>query len=181
MSLKLSQLLVLSFGLSLGFFAEASTMNERAVKELKFFLKIPDRKEHYRKAFRGELSFSRKQCSVTVDADSVWIRVRINRENSFLEPSEVEVPSSGLSPSGDRIDVTKVAKFPEAVLVTTYFERRSGSKAKGTLTLMGRRNGEGRVDSLSISDGEGLLDCTNLTDSLYEQEEITIENDEPLL
>ncbi len=142
--------------------AFAISPNESAVNDLRAFLKVPNGPEHYRATFNGLDGVNHKPCVILVEADPGIIRVKIRKDNApvLLPPAIAEITATGMNSSGDRIDVTKVARFPNSLLVTVYYERRTGAREKGDMTLLLEKHGEGPVLSFSISDGEGIINCT---------------------
>lgn len=142
--------------------ASAAVTNESALKDLKSFLRIPASTERLRDVFHGVNGISHGGCIVSIHLDPGSLLVKIQMENSPLAPSEMEVPATGINGAGDRIDVTRLMHFTHTFLLATYFERRTGTKEKGDMTLIASRDSSGEVVSISISDGQGILNCNNL-------------------
>jgi hypothetical protein len=141
--------------------AHAVIPNEVAISELRSFIGIPSVKTYFKSSIRGVEALTYQSCNASLEVDPKGIRVKIEKEKSaaLISPMIIEIPLSGVSSLGHRVDVTQMVKFPTDLLVAVDYERGSGSKTKGDMTLLIHRESEGTVNLLSISEGESRVSC----------------------
>lgn len=141
--------------------AHATLPNESVVTEFRNFIGIPSTKTYFKSSIRGIEALSYQSCIAWIEVDPNGVRIKIEKEKSALSiaPAIAEIPLSGMNSLGDRIEVTQLVKFPTDLLVTVYYARESSSRSKGDITLVIHRELEGSVNSLSIADGEGIVNC----------------------
>jgi hypothetical protein len=132
------------------------------VKDLQSYLNLLNGAEHIRAWFDGIDGVNHTGCFVILESDPKALRIKISNDNTLAPEAEVGVYATGKNEMGDSFLVTKFFKYPTSYLVNLYHQLRSDPKQNGNLTLVLNKNQYSRLTGISISNGQGIANCSSL-------------------
>jgi hypothetical protein len=133
------------------------------VRDIQGYLNLLNGVPHIRAWYDGTNVLTYKSCYVILESDPDAIRFRIASDSSSITETEVGIYASGRNEIGDSFLVTKIFKYPSSYLVNVYHQVRVDPRHNGNLTLVINKDASSKLSGISISDGEGITNCSDLT------------------